>query len=113
MAVLQTLVNGAPCYLCYKSQAEGSFNASGDPIPGEESWSGEIPCDAVPAGKSNERIFEDGVKRAYSHTIYLKPDCPDFQVGQTITLRYVTEGKTTKHKVLGFHRYQLQAKLWV
>lgn len=113
MAVLQTLVNSAPCTLRYKSQADATLDAEGNPVQGKESWSDEIPCDAVPAGKSNERVFDDGVKRSYSHTIYFKPDCPELKCGHTIKLKYMTEGKTTFHTVLGFHRYQLQAKAWV
>jgi hypothetical protein len=113
MAVLQTLVTGAPCTISYKSQADGTFDAKGRPVPGKETWSAEIPCDAVPAGKANERVFDDGVRRSYSHVVYLKKDCPDFVLGQTVKLTYATTGKTTTHKVLGFHRYQLQAKLWV
>ena len=113
MAVLNTLVNGAPCFLRYKSQANASTDADGNPVEGEATWSESIPCDAVPAGKANERVFEDGVKRSYSHTIYLKKDCPDFTYGQTIELRYANSDTATRHSVLGFHRYQLQAKVWV
>jgi len=113
MAVLQTLVNNAPCFLRYKSQAEESEDSEGNPVSGESEWSAKIPCDAVPAGKANERVFEDGVRRAYSHVIYLKPDCCDFFIGQTIELSYNTASAPTFHRVLGFHRYQLQAKLWV
>ena len=113
MAVLQTMVNRAPCTLRYKSQADATYDKGGNPVQGESSWSEEIPCDAIPAGKANERVFEDGVKRTYSHTIYLKPDCPELQYGQTIKLKYKNSSKTTHHSVLGFHRYQLQAKAWV
>lgn len=113
MAVLQTLVNNAPCFVRYKSQAEESEDSEGNPVQGEGTWSDPIPCDAVPAGRANERVFEDGVKRSYSHTLYLKKECPDFYLGQTISLHYNTDGRTTYHKVLGFHRYQLQAKVWV
>ena len=113
MAVLQTLVNEPPCLLRIKSHAEGSIDSEGNPVSGEGTWSESIPCDAVPAGKANERVFEDGVKRSYSHTIYLKPDCPDMYFGQTLELHYNTSPEPTYHKVLGFHRYQLQAKVWV
>ena len=112
MAVLQTLVNIAPCTLRYKSQAAGSINANGDPVEGSGTWS-EIPCDAVPAGIANERVFDDGVKRSYSHTIYLKPDCPELHYGQTIALKYNNSSEATYHTIKGFHRYQLQAKAWV
>lgn len=113
MSVLQTLVNQAPCLLWYKTNEDSGIDENGNPYTGGEQWSEDIPCDAVPAGRANERMFDDGVKRSYSHTIYLKADCPDFFFGQTIKLKYNTSESATYHKVLGFHRYQLQAKLWV
>ena len=113
MAVLKTLLNNAPCFMRYKSQAQGSIDGNGDPVQGESEWSSPIPCDAVPAGRANERVFEDGVRRSYSHTIYLKKDCPELYFGQTIELRYANSESVSVHSVLGFHRYQLQAKVWV
>ena len=113
MAVLQTLLNNAPCFLRYAFRKDNGIDGNGNPIPSTETWSEKISCDAVPAGKSNERMFDDGVKREYSHTIYLKADCPEFHIGQKIELSFNTGGAATLHKVKGFHRYQLQAKLWV
>lgn len=142
MAVLKTLSSVAPCYLRYKILQEGSTDSNGNPVESGEHWSEEIPCDAVVAGKANERTFEDGERRAYSYTIYLRADCPDFLLGQSIELRKRdendskvgaspnglaqpteaefgnmskanVENDSRQYQVLGFARYQLQAKIWV
>ncbi|MCM1361755.1 MAG: hypothetical protein NC235_07620 [Clostridiales bacterium] len=115
MAILKTISSIAPYVLRYKI-VETMIDDLGNPVSYEQ-WSDDIECDVVPAGRANERTFEDGERRTYSYTIYLKNDCPDFALGQSIELcrRYGKEDEVKKqeYEVLGFVRYQLQSKLWV
>lgn len=112
MAILKTLSSIAPFVLRYKI-VESLIDQFGNPIS-SETWSDYIECDAVPAGKANERAFDDGVRRAYSYTIYLRSDCPEFVLGQSIELwQRDSEMSRKEYEVLGFVRYQLQSKLWV
>ena len=113
MAVLKTLVNDPPYFLRQKFVPKIELDSNGNPMKGEGAWQSQIPCDVVPAGKANERVFEDGVKRSYSYTIYLDKNCEDFYYGQEIMLQRAGSKEVTYHTVKGFHRYQLQAKLWV
>lgn len=109
MAILQL----KPHTLEYQVTSQGYEDANGDYHKGESYWQGEIPCDAVPAsGKSNEVQFEDGSVHKYSYTIYLNNDVRDFCVGEKVRVT-LYGGVKRVFTVKGFHRYQLQSKLWV
>ena len=108
MAVLQT----KPHRLSYLVQGSWYIDSNGDYHNGKETWEGNIRCDAVPAGASNEMQFDDGVTRKYSYTVYLPKNCKDFVVGERV--RILLYGSTEREfDVKGFHRYQMQCKLWV
>lgn len=98
-------------HLSYLITNEGYEDENGDYHKGSSEWCGYIPCNAVPAGKAAERTFEDGKVRAYSYTISLNTD-RDFQIGDRVKVEF-HEGKVREFGVKGFHRYQLQCKLWV
>lgn len=109
MAVLKL----KPHILEYKITSEGYEDSNGDYHEGTSTWEGNIPCDAVPSnGKSNEVKFEDGSVHRYSYTIYLGSDVREFFIGDVVRVTFLG-GVTRTFSVKGFHRYQLQAKLWV
>lgn len=108
MAVL----NPKPHRLKYFVAESGGEEAEGNHHPGEGRWEGDIPCDAVPAGKAEEREFEDGVVRSYSYTVYLPRDTRTFTIGDRVRI-LLLEGLEREFMVKGFHRYQMQCKLWV
>lgn len=108
MAVL----NPKPHRLTYLVTEPGHEDTDGDYHPGESRWEGDIPCDAVPAGKATEREFEDGVVRSYSYTVYLPSDSRTFTTGDRVKVSLLG-GIERKFTVKGFHRYQHQCKLWV
>lgn len=108
MAVLQL----KPCRLSYLTSSEACEDENGDLINGNSQWEGDIECGSVPAGKSNERKFEDGNIKAYSYTLTLPANCRDFAIGDRIKLRFIDHTER-EFQVLGFHRYQLQCKMWV
>lgn len=98
-------------HLSYLVKTDGYEDANGDYHEGSSEWRGYIPCNAVPAGKAAERTFEDGKVRAYSYTIGLDTDI-DFQIGDRVKIEF-HDGKVREFGVKGFHRYQLQCKIWV
>lgn len=128
MAVLQL----KPHRLSYLVEEGGYTDTNGDYHKGTSFWEGNIRCDAVPAGASNEIQFEDGVTRRYSYTIYLPKNCRSFVTGEKVRLslsaarvrvangklriansRLRTLSKEIEYEVKGFHRYQMQCKLWL
>lgn len=92
---------------------EGYEDSLGDFHEGKTEWIGNIPCDAVPSnGRANEIEFEDGTLHTYTYTIYLDANVRDFTIGDMV--RVTLYGGVKKvFSVKGFHRYQLQAKIWV
>lgn len=97
--------------LWYLVREEGYEDENGDYHEGSSEWRGYIPCNAVPAGKAAERTFEDGVVRAYSYTVNLEAGV-DFSIGDRVKIEMLN-GEVREFGVKGFHRYQLQCKLWV
>lgn len=98
-------------HLSYLVTEDGYEDENGDYHEGSSEWRGYIPCNAVPAGKAAERTFEDGKVRAYAYTVNLETDI-DFRIGDRVKIEF-HEGKVREFGVKGFHRYQLQCKLWV
>lgn len=94
---------------------------TGDYIKGSSKWIDDYcACDIVPAGKANVIQIPDGTVETYSYTISNLPvSCREFQYGDKVRIKLYgneenTEERTVREfKVLGFHRYQLQCKLWV
>ena len=84
--------------------SEGHEDDNGDWVEGTTTWE-PIPCNAVPNGKAEERVFDDGVARIYTYTVYL--DSGDFQLGDIVRLF----GK--EHEVKGFFKNQLISRIWL
>lgn len=110
MAVL----NFASYSLDYKVIAQGYEDGKGDWIQGEKSWIKDYcKCDVVPAGRADVISLPDGTVQHYSYTIYNLPNtCRDFAYGDIIRIK-PDGGNAREFKVLGFHRYQLQCKIWI
>ena len=92
----------------------GGKNEDGEPIPDTEEVE-EMPCRIVPNGSASQITFDDGVAHDYSFTIYLDQDCRTFSAGEIVRL-FGLDGQQENGrelKVLGFHRYQLNARVWV
>lgn len=101
-----------PDRLSYLIPGNGYEDGDGDYHPGEPSWKGDIPCDAVTSGKAAERTFEDGVIRAYSYEVTLPNDAKDFAIGDRVKILFYG-GIEREFEVKGFDRKQHQCKLWV
>lgn len=99
--------------LSYLVTTPGYDDENGDYHPGSQFWEGEIKCNLVPAGEANEIKYEDGKTYIYSYTVTSLPrDCREFTVGDRVRIRKLN-GEWQNFTVKGFHRYQLQCKMWV
>lgn len=107
-----SVVNFKPHNLQYLVATPGYDDENGNYHEGEKHWEGNIPCDAVPNGKAEERTFEDGVVRKYSYTVYLPSNSKSFVIGDRVRI-VLLGGIEREFEVKGFHRYQKQCKLWV
>lgn len=103
--------------LDYLAVIEGHVDrATGDYIDGSEEWiECYCKCDIVPAGKANEIAIPDGQVDTYSYIIYNLPrSCRTFKYGDKIRIKfYGSNSEVREFYVKGFHRYQMQCKLWV
>ena len=107
-----SVINLTPHTLRYCNITNGYEDGNGDWHEGTEDWSDPVKCHALPSGSANEITFPDGTTSKYSYTIERLPrDCRDFAVGEKVRLEIL--GKEMEFQVKGFHRYQLQSKLWV
>lgn len=101
-----------PHLLSYFVAEPGYEDDNGDWHEGKAGWSEPMECHAVPAGRANEITFADGQTATYTYTVgRLSPDCREFKVGEDVRLD--VNGIVREFQVKGFHRYQLQSKLWV
>lgn len=101
-----------PHLLSYLVVETGYEDDNGDYHEGSTSWSDPIECHAVPAGAANEITFADGTTDHYSYVVgRLDADCREFKIGEDVKL--IINGMERKFQVKGFHRYQLQSKLWL
>ena len=90
----------------------GYKDENGNEHAGSAEWKGSMPCDDVPRGKEEEREFEDGVVRSYSYTVCLPSNCQTFAIGDRVKISLLG-GIEREFEVKGYHRYQLQCKIWV
>ena len=63
------IIDDRPNRLQYLTITPGYEDGNGDYHQGESKWEGDIPCRNVPAGKAEQRQFEDGVVRTYSSVV--------------------------------------------
>ena len=91
----------------------GYYDSNQDYVEGTESWSDPIPCRYEPNGKAHTVPIGEGKDFRYEYTVYLNTDCPDIAYGQHVRL-YDADGELVdEYEAKGFHRGQLDAKLWV
>lgn len=101
-----------PNTLSYLITTNGYRDDNGDWHEGISKWSDPIECHAVPVGRANEITFADGTTTTCTYTVgRLNPDCREFQTGERVRLD--VNGVIREFQVKGFHRYQLQSKIWV
>lgn len=100
-----------PSRIYLKKVVKGSYDENGDYVPGTFTWEDCGKCDVVPAGKANQIAIPDGQVETYSYTIYLPRCSREFKYGDRIKI-VIMCCQEEELVVKGFHRYQLQCKLW-
>lgn len=101
-----------PHSLSYRIATDGYADDNGDWHEGEPGWSDPIECHAVPSGKADLITYADGTTAHYSYEVgRLAPDSREFQIGEDVKLN--VQGIERVFQVKGFHRWQLQSKIWV
>ena len=91
----------------------GGYDDLGRYVSGKEVVTQGIDCRFEPNGKANTIVLEDGRTFVYSYMVYLNVDCPDISYGDEVELfnqQGVSVGRFTAQ---GFHRGQLNSRLWV
>lgn len=96
-----------------QKKTSGYTDENGDYYPGTSQWEFCCYCDVVPAGEANKIVIPDGSMDYYSYSVYNMPvGVNKFEYGDFVKLNVLGQDEVIL-KVKGFHRYQLQCKLWV
>lgn len=91
---------------------DGYEDGNGDWHQGELEWGEPVDCHAIPAGQANQITFNDGTTANYSYTIGgLNPNMEELKIGDRVLL--IIGNDKIEYSVKGFHRYQLQCKIWI
>lgn len=107
------LVSFRPHTLRIVSDSGGYYSQNGDWNPEEPDLSEPIPCRYEPNGRANTIQIGEGESYVYSYMVYLYRDCPEIVFGQRINL-YKADGELLgQFQCKGFHRGQLNSKVWV
>lgn len=107
------MVDFRPHTLTLTMTLPGSYDSTGRFFPGGADVIEGIPCRYEPNGRARSIALEDGSLYMYSYMVYLDTDCPEISFGDEVELfdqSGVSKGKFTAH---GFHRGQLDSKLWL
>ena len=107
-------VSFRPHTLSLLSVGEGHYDdATGDFVPASEEWSDKVPCRFEPNGKARTVPVGEDKDYVYDYTVYLNVDCPEIGHGQMVRLFNAQDECIGEFRARGFHRCQLDSKLWV
>lgn len=107
------MVDFRPHTLTHIVALPGSKDELGKFLSGGEKTTENIPCRYEPNGRANTIALDDGTVYTYSYMVYLDVGCPEISYGDEVELfdqSGVSKGRFTSH---GFHRGQLNSKLWL
>lgn len=102
-----------PHKLFYLVRTNGYEDENGDYHEGKSEWVFFSRCDAIPNGKEESIVYDDGVVGKYTYTVKLPVTCKNLKKGDRVKIEFFSSCKALDFDVLGFHRYQHQCKLWV
>ena len=109
------MVQFRPHKLRIVKNGEGSYDKNRNWTEGTKSYSDYIPCRYEPNGAAQTITLPDGTAYRYSYIIYLS-------VNPTLSIKYGDNIELTSQdgivigddfEVKGFHRGQLDMKVWV
>lgn len=92
---------------------DGSYDDNGDFVESEAQYGCWIPCRYEPNGKAQSISLGDGRIFLYNYTVYLDRFSPEFAFGDMVEIKDQFGKKLGDYQVQGFHRGQLNCKLWV
>ena len=103
-----------PHLISIMETAGGGYNdETGDFTPGSEVWSDQFPCRYEPNGKAHTVPVGEGKNYTYEYVVYLNTDCPEIRYGQHVRLYDSLGNLKGEYISKGFHRGQLDSKLWL
>lgn len=109
------MVQFRPHKLRIVTNGAGEYDKNRDWVEGKTTYSDYIPCRYEPNGAAQTITLPDGTAYRYSYTIYLS-------VNPTLSIKYGDHVELTSQdgivigsdfEVKGFHRGQLDMKVWV
>ena len=108
------MVSFRPHTLRIVHRGSGAYNSNGDWVKSASSFSESIPCRYEPNGAARRITLGDGSAYTYSYMIYLCVD-PSLEIkyGDIIELTSQDGKIMGEYEVKGFHRGQLDMKIWV
>lgn len=108
------LVSFRPHSLRLYRKGQGSYNTIGDWVENAEVIRDNVPCRYEPNGAARTITLQDGKEYAYSYMVYLNVD-PNLIIkyGDIIELFSQERRSMGRFEVKGFHRGQLDMKVWV
>ena len=107
------MVSFRPHTIVLLTVGEGYQDSNGDYVPGNEEWSEPYPCRAEPNGKARTVPFGDDKGSVYDYTVYMDVDCPVITYGQKVKVFDENGSCIGEFISKGFHKGQLNAKLWI
>lgn len=91
----------------------GEYNSTGKYIPGGQKVIKGVECRYEPNGRANSIVLQDGKVFIYSYMVYLDVDCPEISYGDVVELFDKNGNSIGEFTVQGFHRGQLNARIWL
>ena len=108
-----SLVSFRPHTLRILRFTEGYYDNNGDYHAGVEVSSDAIACRYEPNGMAKVVPVGEGRNTVYNYMVYLDTSCPEIPFGTRLELYNQEDASLGVFSSLGFHRGQLNAKLWV
>lgn len=108
------LVSFRPHYFNLLKKGEGAYNSNGDWEETEEAALRKVSCRYEPNGAAHTIALPDGTAYKYSYMVYLDVN-PSLTIkyGDIIELFSQERRSIGRYEVKGFHRGQLDMKIWV
>lgn len=107
------LVSFRPHTLRIATFTEGYYDGNRDYHAGVEILSEPIACRYEPNGAAKVVPIGEGRNSVYSYKVYLDVSCPEIPFGTRLELYDANGNSMGIYSSLGFHRGQLDSKLWV
>lgn len=108
------MVSFRPHTLRIITRGNGNYDSNGDWVESGETLSEPVICRYEPNGRANTITLQDGSVYRYSYMVYLNVD-PEFRIRYGDIIELTSQDGITigRFEVKGFHRGQLDMKIWV